>query len=323
MTGNSKLVKATWTYAAAYGSMAVLLAVAPFFLPAFYTQLLAQILTYGIWASSFGLLMGQLGLTSFGHAAVFGGGAYAAAYVGLYMTPSLEIGLLAGAVIGAALGALNAFLLGRLNGVAFAIGTLAFGGMITQIANSWIDVTGGSDGLVGLPLPTLGFHRLGQNGLYWCSLALLGLAMFGTAALLRSQFGLLIHAARDNSTRATASGIAVYRVRIWTFAAAGLIAGAGGALFAYHVGAVAPSAVSWQASGDVLIMSILGGVRTLAGPVIGAVLFTLSEQLLSQVVEDYRILLGVGFILVVVLLPGGLLGFLKPAQAGASDDFRK
>lgn len=317
MATSRRLSATTGPVAAFLGATALVIAVCvPAFLPPFYVQFLALVLTYATWALSFGLVMGHLGLTSFGHAALFGGGAYAATLVGLHIAPSLALSLLAGAIFGAFIGAVMGVVLGRLNGVAFAIGSLAFGGMIYQIAHGWVDVTGGSDGLVGLALPTLWGIKLGRAGLYWSALAVMVVSVTAMVVGLRSRYGMLLHAVRDNRVRAEASGVPVFLVRCIVLAMSGTMAGAAGAISAYIIGSVAPSAVNWTGSGDVLVMGILGGVRSIAGPIVGAFLFTILEQFLSQTVADYRLLLGLIFMAIVVLLPSGLSALFEPRATG-------
>lgn len=281
-------------------------AVAPAVLPPFTIHLLALVLCYGTWAMSFGLVMGQLGLTSFGHAALFGGGAYAAAWVALNLSDSLLAGVGAAGLFGAAMGAVLGLVLGRLSGVAFSIGSLAFGGLVTQVANSWAEVTGGSDGLVGLPFPRLGGHDLDDRALYAAAAALAAATYLLLRAGLRRRPGLVLHAVRDNPVRAASSGIHVHFVRIATLAVSGLLAGLAGGVSAYVVGSVAPSSLDWSASGTVLVMTVLGGAGTVVGPLLGAVGYTLFEQALSQVLPNYRLVLGLAFIAVVLLAPGGM-----------------
>ena len=279
---------------------------APLVLQPFSIHLLALLLCYGVWAMSFALVMGQLGLTSFGHAALFGGGAYAAAWVALNASDSLLAGVGAAGLFGAAMGAVMGIVLGRLSGVAFSIGSLAFGGMVTQVANSWSEVTGGSDGLVGLPFPRLLGHDLDDRALYGAAAALATVTYLALRAVLRRRPGLLLHAVRDNPVRATSSGIHVHAVRIATLAASGLLAGLAGGVSAFVVGSVAPSSLDWSASGAVLVMAVLGGVGTLVGPLLGAVGYTLFEQALSQVLPNYRLVLGLAFIAVVLWAPSGV-----------------
>ena len=275
-------------------------------LPPFTIHFLALVLTYGTWAMSFGLVMGQLGLTTFGHAALFGGGAYAAAWTALNVSDALLAGLAAGALFGTVLGAVLGLVLGRLSGVAFAIGTLAFGGMVTQVANSWTAVTGGSDGLVGLPFPRLAGHDLDDRALYAAALLLATITSAALQSILRHRPGIILHAVRDNPLRADSSGIPVHRVRVLTLAASGTLAGAAGALSAYIVGSVAPSSVDWSASGAVLVMAVLGGVASVTGPLAGAAAYTILEQFLSQLLPNYRLVLGFVFIAIVLLAPGGV-----------------
>lgn len=281
-------------------------AAAPAVLPPFTIHLLALVLCYGTWAMSFGLVMGQLGLTSFGHAALFGGGAYAAAWVALNLSDSFLAGMGAAGLFGAAVGAVLGLVLGRLSGVAFSIGSLAFGGLVTQVANSWAEVTGGSDGLVGLPFPRLLGYDLDDRALYATATALAVATYLLLRAVLRHRPGLLLHAVRDNPVRAASSGIHVHAVRIATLAASGLLAGLAGGVSAYVVGSVAPSSLDWSASGTVLVMAVLGGTGTVVGPLLGAAGYTLFEQALSQVLPNYRLVLGLAFIAVVLLAPGGM-----------------
>ena len=281
-------------------------AVAPLLLPPFTIHLIALALCYGAWAMSFGLVMGQLGLVSFGHAALFGGGAYASAWVALNLSDNLLAGMAAGGLFGAAMGAVLGLVLGRLSGVAFSIGSLAFGGLVTQVANSWADVTGGSDGLVGLPFPRLLGHELDDRALYAAAAALAAATYLLLRGMLRRRPGLLLHAVRDNPVRAASSGINVHGIRIATLTGSGLLAGLAGGVSAFIVGSVAPSALDWSASGAVLVMAVLGGVGTLVGPLLGAIGYTLFEQALSQVLPNYRLVMGLAFIAVVLLTPGGM-----------------
>ncbi len=281
-------------------------AAAPAVLPPFTIHLVALVLCYGTWAMSFGLVMGQLGLTSFGHAALFGGGTYAAAWVALNVSDSLVAGVGAAGLFGAGIGAVLGLVLGRLSGVAFSIGSLAFGGMVTQVANSWAEVTGGSDGLVGLPFPRLLGRDLDNRALYAVAAVLALLTYAVLRAVLRRRPGLLLHAVRDNPLRAASSGIHVHAVRIATLASSGLLAGLAGGVSAFIVGSVAPSSLDWSASGTVLVMAVLGGVGTIIGPLLGAVGYTVFEQALSQVLPNYRLVLGLAFITVVLLNPSGI-----------------
>jgi branched-chain amino acid transport system permease protein len=280
--------------------------VAPLMAPPFTIHLLALVLCYGAWAMSFGLVMGQLGQTSFGHAALFGGGAYAAAWVALNLSDSLLAAIGAAGLFGMGMGMLLGIVLGRLSGVAFAIASLAFGGMVTQVANGWAEVTGGSDGLVGLPFPRLFGQNLDDRALYAVAAILAAATYVAITMVLRHRPGLLLHAVRDNPVRAASSGINVHAVRIVTLTASGLLAGLAGGVSAFIVGSVAPSSLDWSASGTVLVMAVLGGVGTVAGPLLGAVGYTLFEQALSQVLPNYRLAMGMAFIVVVLLAPGGM-----------------
>jgi branched-chain amino acid transport system permease protein len=218
-------------------------------------------------------------------------------------------GALAAAPIVAGLGAIIfGWFCVRLSGVYLAMLTLAFGQIVWSIAFQWDSLTGGSNGIVGLwPSPWLSEKWV----YYYLTLAL---TLGGVALLwrvLQAPFGYAMRAGRDSPLRADAIGIDVFRVQWRGFVLAGAICGVAGGLFAFSKGSISPEAISVGRSIDGLVMVLLGGVQTLAGPVVGAALFTWLQDLVAREFEYWRAALGVTILVIVLLFPMGVAGTVK------------
>lgn len=259
-----------------------------------------------LFAASLHLLMGPAGMHSFGHAAYYGLGAYGAALLvtsaGLPMPLALVL-----APVAATLGAL---LFGwfsvRLSGVYLAMLTLAFAQIVWSIAFQWDSVTGGSNGIIGLwPASWLS----GASAYYGLALACMAGGIWVLRRVLFSPFGYALRAARDCSLRAEAIGIDVHRIQWMGFVVTGTIAGLAGALFAFSKGSIAPDVLGVAQSINGLVMVMLGGVQTLAGPVAGASAFVWLSDTVSQHSDYWRAALGIVILLLVLLFPKGLAGY--------------
>jgi branched-chain amino acid transport system permease protein len=242
---------------------------------------------------------------SFGHAAYFGIGAYAAALAlksgGLPMGAALIAGPLA-----AALGALLfGWFAVRLSGVYLAMLTLACAQIAWAIVYQWDGVTGGSNGLTGV-WPSPWFSS--GPAYYLLTLAVVAAGLLLLRRVLFSPFGYALRAARDSALRAGAIGIDVGRVQWLAFAAAGLVAGVAGALYAFSQGSISPESLSVSKSVDGLVMVLLGGLRQLAGPVVGAVSFTWLQDVMARNTEYWRAVLGGVMLLLVLVFPEGIAG---------------
>ena len=272
-----------------------------------------------LFAASLHFIMGPGGLHSFGHAAYFGLGAYGAAGLLQGLGLPMEWALL-GAPLLAGLGAL---LLGwftvRLSGIYLAMLTLAFSQILWAICYQWDAVTGGSNGLTGLwPAPWLSDKR----AYYSLTLALTGLAVWLLRRALFSPFGYALRAGRDSAVRAEAVGIDVKRVQWLAFGIAGLFAGLAGALFAFSKGSISPDVLGVSQSVNALVMVLLGGVQTLAGPLVGAVAFTWLQDSIARSTEYWRAVLGGVILLLVLLFPQGLVGTLTQFSRRAARRWR-
>lgn len=289
----------------------VLLVVFPL-LPFSYAQaVLTDVLIFGLFAMSLDLLLGYTGLVSFGHAAFFGVGAYMAGIAGIHWGSSVFITFPA-AILAAGLAALViGFFSIRTAGVYFLMLTLAFSQMMYAILFK-LPFTGGSNGLAGIPRPTLGLGlSVGDsNGFYYFVLFVFFAAYWLLGRLVISPFGRSLRGIKENEARMRAIGYSVQRYKLAAFVIAGAFAGAAGALRAYFNFFVAPDTLYWTTSGTVLVMVIIGGAGTLLGPVLGAGLVLVLQNLISSYTERWPLLLGAIFVLFVLRAPFGIVGLI-------------
>ncbi len=296
---------------AAWLVLAVALAALPAVAGPFTLVLATEILIAALFAASLHFIMGPGGMVSFGHAAYFGLGAYGAALLVHYLGARMELALLA-APLTAGLGALAfGWFCVRLSGVYLAMLTLAFAQIAWSVVFQWYAFTGGDDGLLGIwPAPWAG----GRTAYYYLTLALAGGGIAALRRVLFAPFGYALRAARDSPLRAEAIGIAVQRHQWLAFTLAGVAAGLAGGLFVFFKGSVFPTTLAIPRSVDALVMVLLGGVQTIAGPVVGAAAYTGLYDLISRL-ELWRLVLGAVIIVLVLLFPGGLAGIARGLAA--------
>ncbi len=297
-------------YVAAVALLALVLAAMPLLTAdsPYTTVLLIDLLIAALFAASLHFIMGPAGMHSFGHAAYFGLGAYGAALLaragGLPMEATLVV-----APLVAGLGALvYGWFAVRLSGVYLAMLTLAFAQITWAVVYQWDTFTGGSNGLTGVwPSAWLSDKR----NYYWLTLALVGLGLWGLRRILFSPFGYALRAGRDSVLRADAIGIDVKRMQWAGFVVAGVVCGAAGALFAYSKGSISPETLAVGKSVDGLVMVLLGGIQTLAGPVVGAFTFTWLHDTVARNTDYWRAMLGAIILILVLLFPQGIAGSIK------------
>ncbi len=288
-------------------ALLALLVAAPLWLGDYGLVLLIDILILALFAASLHAIIGPGGLVSFGHAAYFGGGAYAAAllvqHAGTPMALNLTLAVPAAALLALVIG----WFCVRLSGVYFAMLTLAFAQIVWSVVFQWAAVTGGDDGLLGIWRPS---WASGREAYYWLVLACCTAGILALRHGLHSPFGYALRAGRDSPLRAEAIGIDVRRQQWLAFILAGAFAGLAGALYAYAKGSVFPNEMALARSFDGIIMVFLGGVQQLSGPLAGAAALTWLKDLLFRL-DMWRLLLGLAVIAVVVLFPQGLAGFAR------------
>jgi branched-chain amino acid transport system permease protein len=273
-----------------------------------YTLVLAtDVLVFALFAASLGLLMGQGGMASFGHAAFFGAGAYAAAVAakaGLPFAAALAAGIGFAALAGIGYG----WFCVRLDGVHRAMLTLAFAQITWAIAFQWDAVTGGSNGMFGMRPP----DWLGsKTSFYLFTVVVAGGVIVLLWRTAHSAFGYALRAARDSPLRADAIGIDMRRVQLRAFIAAAASAGLAGTIFMFSKGSLSPDTLSIPRSMDALIMLLLGGVQTLVGPAVGAAVFTFLQDWLTRATEYRQAVLGLSVIGLCVAFPQGIVGSLR------------
>ncbi|WP_254272300.1 ABC transporter permease [Haloarcula marina] len=305
----------------------------------FVVSLLTTALIWALFALSLDVVLGYSGLISLGHALFYGLGAYTVVLVLLHVTPSAFVAL----ALAMAVSALAAAVVGRLSirvsGVYFVMMTLAFAEIVREAAVK-VDFTGGSNGLFGAPEPFYGvgpvgfrfsevlvgiepFAFTGDSLFYYFVLATAVCAYLFVRRLMRSPFGTVLQAVRESELRARFVGYDVQAFKRRAFTVSGTLAGVAGALFALNSGFASPSLLNWINSGDVVVMTVLGGSGTLYGPMLGAAVFTVFEERLSSIIPWWRLLLGTMFVLVVLFLPKGLVSLpmrLHGLVGGREDD---
>jgi branched-chain amino acid transport system permease protein len=294
------------------GAAALLaLAIVPWVLARHQLSLLTDLLIFGLFAMSLDLIMGYTGMLSFGHAAYFGLGAYASALVLLEFAQPVPVALVAGMLLAGAVALPVGWLSTRSTGIYFAMLTLAFAQFLYTVAYKWRSLTGGSDGIAGVPKTALfwgGPSLASSHAFYFLAAACVVLSLVVCRAVVRSPFGRALQAIRENERRFASLGRDPRPFKLVVFVIAAVFAGLAGALFAPFRGFASPEVMFWVFSGQALMMVTIGGIGTLVGPILGAMVFILIQEVLSSYTEHWMIFTGVVFVLIVIFLPGGLVG---------------
>ena len=268
----------------------------------------SEIAIFVIFAASLHFLMSVGGLASFGHAAYFGLGAYGVAFLAKLAGLPMILCLLLGPLLGCLGAAVFGFFAVQLSGVYFAMLTLAFAQIVWSIAFQWVEVTGGDNGILGV-WPEK--WAASPSHFYWLSLGIAALVVVALRIVVFSPFGFALRATRDSPLRGEAIGIDGKRIQWTAFVIAGTVAGVAGALFAYLKGSVFPDSLGISLSVDALVMVLLGGVETVSGAVIGAIVYkALSIWLVSQT-DWSKLVLGAFIVLIVVAFPKGIVGMIE------------
>lgn len=302
-----------WALAGRVAAVVVLvvLAAAPLFLAPYAATTLTRILVFALLAVSLDLLVGVTGLPSLGHAAYFGAGAYAAAWVSVNVTSEVPVPLVVGAAFGALAAAATGWIAVRSHGVYFLMLTLAIGEILEQVAQTWDEVTGGANGLIGRSASLAGTPLTNVGYLYWYVLVVGCLGFLAVWLVARSPFGAALRGIRDNEPRMRALGYATSLYKYAAFIIAGAVAGAAGSLFAVQ-GAriVTPDELGFTTAALMLLAVVIGGAGSLWGAALGAALVIVVRDGL-QLGGHSELLLGIVFILVVYLLPRGAAGLAR------------
>ncbi|MBV8508433.1 MAG: branched-chain amino acid ABC transporter permease [Alphaproteobacteria bacterium] len=312
VTGIARAEPGTWGFsrpqAIALLIMVVLIAVSPTVL---YPVFLMKVLCFALFACAFNLLLGYVGLLSFGHAAFFGMGSYVAAWTAKNWGLSAEIAILLGGVTGAVLGVVIGYLAIRLQGLQFAMVTLALA-QIVYFFCLQAPFTGGEDGIQQVPRsPLLGLISMQPDMAMYCLVAVIFLAGFlFIHRVVHSPFGQVLKAIRENEPRATSLGYRTDDYKLMAFIISTFLAGIAGGTKALVFGIATLTDVHSSMSGEIVLITLLGGLGTIFGPVVGALLVTAMENYLAQFGAWVTIAQGVIFVVCVLAFRRGIIGEL-------------
>lgn len=315
-TFTSGQTKMLWLKAVALVGVVICLGLFPFVITnRFYVSLVNEMMIYGLLALSLDVLLGYTGLLSFMHNAYLGIGAYVVGLFLIHISPeSLWLAILVGVVATSIIALPVGWVQVRTGGLAFALLTLAFGMMFFTVAWKWYDLTGGDDGLMGVPQPDVNIlgWTVGSSGdptiMFLMTLGVVLVCFLVTWRIVHSPFGAVLETIRENEERAAFVGINVRKYKLLGWMLACMLAGVSGGLFILYKGYIGPTTMHAFAGAAVLMMVLLGGMGTLWGPIIGAGIFILMQDYISTMTEHWKLFVGLVVILLVLFLPRGFVG---------------
>ncbi len=301
----------------AVATAATALLAVPLGLPKFYLLLATEILIMGLFAMAFNLLLGYGGMVSFGHAAFYGVGAYTCGLLLKKADVPFAVSFLAAPVVAAAVALLFGLLCIRLTRIYFSMLTLAFSQIVWAIAFKWYSLTGGDNGLIGIPVPSA---LADPRALYLFTVAIVVLVGGLLWRLVNAPFGRTLLAVRENAERAEFVGIHVRRVQLAAFVISGGVSGLAGALFSLFSRGAFPDYAYWTKSAEVLLMTLLGGPYVFLGPALGAAILIALNSIVTSFTEYWPVVLGAVLLMLIYVFPGGvtrffLVGPTAPARA--------
>jgi branched-chain amino acid transport system permease protein len=284
----------------------------PLWIGNFGLYLIMQMMLLTLFALGFNLLLGYTGLLSFGQAGFFAVGAYVCALI-LLKSPSLLLGVFGGIVAAGLVALVLGYLSVKLTEIYFSMLTLSFGMMIHSLVWRWREVTGGDDGLTGIPRAPLKFFGLHADlselsAYYYFMLVATLLAVWLMYRLVKSPLGLTFQAIRDSAVRAEFVGIPIRRFRLWAFVIAGVYAGLAGSLLTPLERTITPVYAHWVASADPVLASLIGGLYVFAGPILGAILYIGIKEIVVRLTDHWMLVMGAIVIVIVLGFRGGVLG---------------
>ncbi len=292
----------------AFAVMLLIIVISPMVV---YPVFLMKVMCFALFACAFNLLIGYVGLLSFGHAAYFGMGAYVSAYAAKSWGLSAELSVLAGALTGGVLGGVFGMIAIKRQGIYFSMITLALA-QFTYFLCTQLSFTGGEDGIQQVPrAPVLGFISMQNDmAIYWLVAGVFVAGFLLIFRIIHSPFGQVLKAIRENEPRAISLGYRVDDYKLIAFALSTAIAGAAGGVKSLVFGIATLTDVTWQASGEIVLTTLLGGLGTIFGPVVGAVIINTLEFYLSPFGSWVTVTQGVIFVLCVMAFRRGVIGEL-------------
>jgi branched-chain amino acid transport system permease protein len=297
--------------------VAVFLLLFPKYLPVILVHQFVEIFIFALFAISFNLLLGYSGVIPFGHAALFGVGAYSTALIFIHFPDSpLLLSLFLGALSALVAGVVIGFFCVRLSGPYFALASLAYQMFLYALALKWRSLTRGDDGMSlirpDLHLPVVGSLPMGDiNNLYYLTLLISALGIFACYFFLKTPLGNSIVSVRENDIRASYLGCNVFLTKLVGFSASAFLAGLAGTLFALFYGFVSTSCIDLNMSTHVMLITVIGGTNHFFGPVLGAAFYLIFQDWLSSMTNNWWLFLGILFVIVVMYLEGGLISIFS------------
>lgn len=283
----------------------------------FITYLTIRVMLLGIYALGYNLLLGRTGLLSFGHGAFYAAGAYGLGFFSLHLSNHPLFGILAGVLTAAFLALIIGFFCVRHTEIYFAMLTLAFGMMVFSLIWNARDFTGGDDGLVGImrdPVSFFGLIKLPintDNQYYFLVLALFILAAWIIYRIRVSPFGLALAGIRENANRSEFAGVSIKNYRLAVFVISGAFAGLAGSLETLLESNARPFMAHWSHSAEPILVSLLGGLQSFAGPLVGSLFFVAMRELIQRFTENWMLWFGVVLLVIIMGFRGGVVGVIQ------------
>ena len=290
------------------GLLAVVLVTGPLFLSTYWVGLLTEITILAILAMSLDVLLGYTGLPSLGHASLFGVAAYAVGLLSTRYRMDFLTCVAAGLAVGTLLSAVIGLIVSHVRDVYFLMITLAIGMVLWGLSYRWIPVTGGDNGLSGIPAleAHAGLPFEGPTAFYYVTLAVFGVCAGLMALLVKSPFGLTLRGIRENEGRMKSLGFNTWLHCYLSFIVSGFFASVAGIMWAYYNGFVSPTYLDLTASSELFLMVTLGGPATLVGPVLGAGIIVLLKNVMSAYTARWLLILGTVYIVAILAAPKGI-----------------
>jgi len=289
----------------------------PYLAPRFYIYLVSVILVTGLLATSLNLVLGYGGMYQFHHAVFYGVGAYTTALILTKTSLPIWVAFASAPLVAALFGLVIGLICARLSSLHFGMLQISLGSLLWVIVYRWYDFTGGDDGIHGIPVPAA---ISGTTSAYYFILAITILCLLLMFIIIKSPFGRVLQALRDNPERCEAIGVNVTHHRIVAMIVAALFAGVAGSLFVTLEGSVFPELLFWTLSLEILIMCLLGGWFTFFGPMLGACLIISLRTVAGNYTEYWTLILGLMMMLTIFFLPKGVLGFVNDLFRSGSPD---
>jgi branched-chain amino acid transport system permease protein len=297
----------------------VLLAAGPVFFTSYWVGLVTQMMIFAILAMSLDILLGYTGLPSLGHAGIFGAATYTVAVLSTTYHAGFWTSVAGGLLVGTLLSAVLGLLVSHVRDVYFLMITLAVGMVLWGVSYRWIPVTGGDNGISGIPRleAQVGLPSTGPIPFYYVTLAVFIVCGWLMARFVRSPFGFSLRGIRENESRMRSLGFNTWIHCYISFVVSGLFASVAGVMWAYYNGFVSPTYLDLTASSEVFLMVTLGGPGTLAGPAVGAAAIVLLKNVISAYTQRWLLILGAVYIATILAAPGGLWNLaFSPRVAG-------